>query len=248
MNAYGYLFQGCNIGPDGVLNDGLNVPEILSAIQKKYLGNANIVIDSAPTDVLYGGNVQSSTPNAFSHVHQTKIFSQIVPVFNKYYYSNLSVLQKVNEWSNYNYYAFNTTMSNDSESSKYILPDYPYIVYYDKLLLTCIGYDDNNGLYSELDTSYTHPLLQGLISDSYDITYSYFLLGIDKDSSTKSLIIEKNNGSWILDNDAGVLTFYDRIDTATTVKQVSRSNAPRISFYRYEGLYGEANILNGQDL
>ena len=150
--------------------------------------------------------------------------------------------------SNYNYYAFNTTMSNDSESSKYILPDYPYIVYYDKLLLTCIGYDDNNGLYSELDTTYTHPLLQGLISDSYDITYSYFLLGIDKDSSTKSLIIEKNNGSWILDNDAGVLTFYDRIDTATTVKQVSRSNAPRISFYRYEGLYGEANILNGQDL
>jgi hypothetical protein len=168
-------------------------------------------------------------------------------VSNKYYYLERSELQKIEEWSNYNYFAFSTTMSNDSESLKYILPDYPYIAYYDNLLLTCIGYDENKGLYSSLDTTYTHPLLQGLISDSYDITYSYQLKGINKNNDAK-FILEKNNGSWILDNDAGVLTFYDIIDPATNAKQVSRSNAPRISFYRYEGLYGEANILSGQDL
>jgi len=245
MAAYRYLFQGCNIGPDGVLNDGLNIPEILSAIQKKYLGNANIVIDTSPNDVTYGGNIDFSTPNAFPYIHQTKIFSQIVPLPNP---SSIDSLIKVEDWSNYNYFAFNTTMSNDSQSSKYILPDYPYIAYYDKLLLTCIGYDNNNGLYSSLDTTYTHPLLQGSISDSYDISYIYFLYGIDKDNPINNIIINKNNVSWILDHDAGVLTFYDIIDPATGIIQVSRSNAPRISFYRYEGLYGEARILSGQDL
>jgi len=245
MSTYGYLFQGCNIGPDGVLNDGLNVPEILSAIQKKYLGIANIGIDTGPDDVIYSGNIEYSTPNAFPYIHQTKIFSQIVPVPNP---SKPGNLEEVKGWSNYNYFAFNTTMSNDSQSSKYILPDYPYIAYYDRLLLTCIGYDENTGLYSSLDTTYTHPLLQGLILDTYDITYSYRLYGINKIDNERDYLLDKKNGFWILDNDAGVLTFYDRIDPATTVKQVSRSNAPRISFYRYEGLYGEANILSGQDL
>jgi len=248
MSINKYLFQGSNIGPNGILNDGQNIPEMLTAIQKKYLGQANIVIDTPYFTANYGGNIINNTPNAFQYIHQSKIFGQIVPLLNPLFPS-ITFENSINipSWSNYEYFAFNTQMSNDFNSIKYTSLQYPYIAYYQNLLLTCIGYDNNKGLYSNLDTTYTHPLLQGAISGSYDITYSPILLGINKDTGNPYQIVQ-DDGSWILDTDAGVLTFYDLNDSTTSLTQVSRSNAPTISFYRYEGLYGEANILNGQDL
>ena len=34
-----YLFQGSNIGPNGVLADAIDIPEMMYLIQKKFLGS-----------------------------------------------------------------------------------------------------------------------------------------------------------------------------------------------------------------
>jgi hypothetical protein len=53
---------------------------------------------------------------------------------------------------------------------------------------------------------------------------------------------DSNYGSWLLDADSGVLTFYDRINLAQYA--VDADNPPRITFWRYEGLTGNSGIVN----
>ena len=95
--------------------------------------------------------------------------------------------------------------------------------------------------YSNYYPTYVHPLLVNAISRSYDVTYNSRIF---QNNGTTSIL--DTNGYPLIDNDAGTLVFYDsnRIGTA----QVGPNNLPRISFYRYEGLFGEASILQGQDL
>ena len=236
MADTGYIFQGQNIGTDGVLRDGQDIPEILYSIQKKFFGAANVVIDTSYLSVEFGGDIQNSQPNAFIRTHQTSLYSQKVPLQNPiglifedgpiqgYRLPNPEHIQEV-QWSNYNYYCYGIYMINDNNSKKYISCNYPYIAYYKDLLLTAI-YPGQSANYEGLDTTYTHPLLQGAISGSYDITYTPILLGINKYSGG-SFQITQDNGSWILDTDAGVLTFYDVNDPSTSLTQVSRTNAPR---------------------
>jgi len=239
-----YIFKGNTIGPNGIYDDGQNIPELLYAVQKKNLGVANVVIDASYLSINYGGNYASSAPNAFIRTHQNNLYAQYVPLQNPINAINIDdnnfiivdskTIQKVN-WSNYGYFCFGETMSNDNISQKYISYNYPYIAYYKDLLLTAIGVDLSQ-TYTELDTTYTHPLLQNAISSYYDSSY-FNELGLS------NILVANINGSWILDTDAGVITFYDK-----SIPQVSRTNPPRISFFRYEGLFGEANILQGQDL
>ena len=250
-----YIFNGSNIGPNGRFNDLQNVPEILYALQKKVYGNTNIIIDRSYLTSGTGGNIITQTPNAFAHSHQLNIYSQYVPFLNPFNTSansftiNNAIL--VTSWSNFNYYGFGSFMSNDSLSTKYICKDYPYIAFYSNLLLSApsIFTSRNNGLYSNIDTTYTHPLLENTISGFYDLSYRPYLIGVMNCNDTIPVEIITTNGSWILDNDSGVITFYDsNFRGVRNPKQVSRSNPPRISFFRYEGLFGEANILQGQDL
>jgi len=244
MADTGYLFQGTTIGDDGIFYDGQNVPELLYALQKKFFGSANIVIDKSYLSVTYGGDHTVQQPNAYIRTHQTSLYAQKVPFNNPFFipinniitFSNYQII----DWSNYNYYCYNTPMSNDNNSKKYICCNYPYIAYYESLLLTCIKYTENTGYYKNYDTTYTHPLLQNAISSTYDNSYPLSLY-----SDIDSRDIPPIDGSWTLDTDAGVITFYD---LNISITQVSRSNPPRISFFRYEGLFGEANILEGQDL
>jgi len=249
-----YLFKGSNIGPNGIFRDSQNVPELLYALQKKLNGNTNITIDTSYLTTGTGGNFNSFTPNAFANNHQLNIFSQYVPLSNPFgssaisFNTNRAIL--VNSWSNFNYYGFASPMSNDLLSSKYISIEYPYIAFYSNLLLTSptIFRNQNTGDYRNLDTTYTHPLLQNTISGFYDLSYKPYLIGRRRDNNNPTEILS-TNGAWTLDTDSGVITFYDSNTTGTTqAVQVSRSNPPRISFFRYEGLFGEANILQGQDL
>jgi hypothetical protein len=139
-------------------------------------------------------------------------------------------------------------MSNDDLSAKYISNEYPYIAYYSNLLLTYIP--AGTSVYSNLDVAYGHPLLQNAISEYYDSSYVTTLYSKQR-TNGQFIKLEKTDGYWAVDTDGGIVTFYDS-NTRTAIglsqKQVSRSNPPRISFYRYEGLFGEANILEGQDL
>jgi len=55
-------------------------------------------------------------------------------------------------------------------------------------------------------------------------------------------------GSWLLDCDSGILTFYDDINSTNTGATVDADlNPPRISFWRYEGLIGNNTVMNVQD-
>lgn len=62
-------------------------------------------------------------------------------------------------------------------------------------------------------------------------------------SSNTYINLTTTNGYWIIDPSTGILTFYDNNSV-----NLNRYNPPRISFYRYEGLFGDAAILQGQDL
>ena len=247
-----YLFRGLNIGSTSIFDDSINVPEFLSLLSKKFFGYVNTV----PDNFYYSEDVPSfqySTPNGFPYLHQNKLNSQVIPLSNPLvdtsrfsaitttYSLKLEAMSKDPTFSNYNYFYFNKNMKNDSLSSKYISKDYPYIAFYSNLLLTNISINERSStsLYkNNFDITYVHPLLQNAISINYDYSYSYNLY-----QSDGTTIITPFNGSWLVDTDVGAVSFYDR-----TVPQVGSNNLPRISFFRYEGLIGEASILQGQDL
>lgn len=240
-----YLFQGATIGPAGIFNDTQNVPEMLYLIQKKFFGLANTLPDLNIVSETFPNSI-FQIPNAFPYVHQSKIYSQFVPLsnplisnpFNSSYIDPNKCYKSVT-FSNFNQPTFfGRTMLTNQNSSRYVSSEYPYIAFYSNILLTSVTKNATT-LYGAFATSYGHPLLQNTISGFYDLTYTPHLY-----FSNTGLEIFNNNGYWLLDTDAGVVTFYD---ANTAGNQVTANNPPLISFFRYEGLFGEANILSGQD-
>ena len=144
---------------------------------------------------------------------------------------------------NSNYPNFDVfTRCNDTLSSKWISREYPYIAFYSNVLLTSIYNLENNptSLYSNFATSYEHPLLVNSIASRYDITYFVTLRTHD---ATKEYY--ESDGYWQLDNDTGIVMFFD---SNTRESQVRATHPPRASFFRYEGLFGDASITEGQYL
>jgi hypothetical protein len=244
-----YFFKGSNIGPNGVLKDAIDVPEYLYLLSKKFFGFVNTV----PDLIYYSEDTPSfqfETPNGFPFLQQKKLYSQIVPYSNPMVDTNTYALKPNSliydpSFSNYNYFYFNTFMNNDSMSKKYISKEYPYIAFYSNLLLTGIDTVSrySKTLYSNFNTAYVHPLLQNAISKNYDGSYDYRL---NYSNGTRQIL--QNNGYWLVDTDAGSVNFYDSNSFVAGVNyQVNSNNPPRISFFRYEGLFGEASILQGQD-
>jgi hypothetical protein len=236
-----YLFQGSNIGPNGLLRDAQNIPEMMYLIIKKNFGLANTIPDR-----LYASetvpNTRNAIPNAFPFIHQRKLYSQDVPLSNP-------MVRSIQTLNNNNYIDHSFSNTNklfwgnqtlvEFQSSKYINCNYPYICYYSNLLLTNTIRGNPITAYSNFNTSYGHPLLINAISEFYDTTYRPYLYY----SNTGNRIVG-TDGYWLLDPDAGIVTFYD---SNTGGSQVNSNNPPRISFFRYEGLFGEANILSSQD-
>jgi hypothetical protein len=241
-----YLFLGSNIGPDGVLRDTQNIPEMMFLMTKKFLGIPTTIPDLIYTQETRP-NLRNGIPNAFQYIHQTKIYSQAVPLSNPIGRLNGTFISG-NAIIDINYsnqsipLLFGKTINYDENSSKYISKSIPYITYYSNLLLTNVTNTRTRkplSLYVNNETTYGHPFLQNTISPYYDFTYSYILT-----HSNTGSVIENFDGYSILDVDTGLLTFYD---SNTSGSQVNSNNPPRISFFRYEGLFGEANILSGQD-
>lgn len=111
---------------------------------------------------------------------------------------------------------------------------YPYLVYYTNVPMTSINGNQSFACY---DTN-------GILFSNNGIPYFY------GDGSSYNIILTANDttilyfgqisyGSWLMDTDSGVLTFYDDVTAAT----VDAANPPIISFWRYEGLTGNANIV-----
>ena len=241
-----YLFRGSNIGPNGIFRDGQNVPEMLYLIQKKFFGLANTLVDVNFTAEALP-NFVYKVPNAFPYIHQTKLYSQFVPTSNPLVSNPEDSLSldpnkcyRDTTFPNFNQDTyFGIDMLSDANSSRFSSLIYPYIAFYSNILLTNIT-SPGQTLYVNLDTTYANPLLQNAISGYYDYSYTPHLY-----FSNTGGEITNDNGYWLLDTDVGTITFYD--SNASTGPQVSRNNPPRISFFRYEGLFGEANILSSQE-
>ena len=246
-----YLFNGSNIGPSGLLSDALNIPEMLFFMQKKFLGIPLTVPDTVYSTEAQPNN-KTFTQNSFPNSHFIKRYAQLVPLSNymspsatSFGVFNITRARIDNNFSQ-NFVNlipskfFDKVFTYQANTSRYISLSEPYIVYYSNILLEPIGSFINSDKYSNFCPTYGHPLLVNSISQYYDISYSPRLV-----FSNTRIQIFPTNGYWLLDNDSGLLTFYD---SNTSGNQVSTSNPPRISFYRYEGLFGEANILQGQDL
>ena len=250
-----YIFRGSNIGPFGVTRDTIDIPEMMYLITKKIFGYPNTI-----PDIIYSSELAPSIlptrniPNAFPNIFQSKVYSQQVPIPNPLSRISIGTISVFDpsvcyidrNFSNvyrntFNYYTQN--ISNDLLSSRWANPNYPYICYYSNLLLT--NYNPRSRFTSSLYpnsnyiTTFIHPLLVNAIPSTYDYSYNPILY-----ENNGSTVIEPPNGYWILDTDAGNIVFYDNI---TSGPRITGSNLPRISFYRYEGLFGEANILSSQE-
>jgi hypothetical protein len=245
-----YLFRGQTVGPNGVVNDAIDIPEMMYAIQKKFLGIPNTIPDILYSSEFYP-SVSGNVPNAFPNIHQLKMYSQVVPLSNPasgrspigtvIFDPTTSTIDPVFVNSNFPSF-FGYTMSNDLLSSRWVCNSYPYICFYSNVLLTSVyqlsRFQTTN--YSNFATSYGHPLLVNSISGRYDVTY---LPRLYTNNGLNTYI--EVDGYWQLDNDTGIVMFFDN---NTIQAQVTAANAPRMSFYRYEGLFGEASVTQGQYL
>jgi len=244
--TYRYLFEGKTIGNNSNIRfDTINIPEMMFIITKKMFGIPNTIPDLIYSSE-YKPDTRNNTGNAFPSIYQNKIFSQDIPQSNpmgiRSLFSPINAILD-DSWSNYNYSPiYGINICNDNLSKRYFSKTHPYICYYSNLLLSPLtNYFGrfSGSLYRTIPT-YLHPLLINSISARHDFTY--YIQMYQSDGITP---IEPNDGFPLIDNDTGIVIFYD---SNTLTRQVTPSNLPRISFYRYEGLFGEASILKGQDL
>tara|TARA_Y100000741_G_scaffold360928_1_gene344034 strand:- start:3004 stop:8058 length:5055 start_codon:yes stop_codon:yes gene_type:complete len=88
-----------------------------------------------------------------------------------------------------------------------------------------IKYDNDNNI---KEISFYHNLLEDSIPYNYDYKGSYSYELYKKNNS----LINYTEGDWIVDNESGILSFYDRIEG------VDQNNPPKITFYKYNGNKG----------
>jgi len=211
------------VGLVGNRADGVDPSEILNLLLKKTFNipNAKPYKNYAFDSAFY---------NSTLHLNSRNVYSQIVP---EYVDKNTLIIDPT--WYNPAYISADNTYG-----VKYILPNYPYISYYSNVLMIKAETDGisffvgNNDLGINL-TQNTIPKNYGK-NDVPSLSYDYTLTSFD--NSFTLFFGDLTCGSWLLDSDSGVLTFYDTV-TATTV---NATYPPRISFWRYEGLTGNSGI------
>ena len=222
-------FQEPLVGPGatGWRNDGVDPTEILNYLFKKSFGipNAQSYYDYA--------NDFSGSYNSTQSIKNNYIYSQKIPNSK-----DLSDLIFINNWLNLGHQT-NGDVPDTTYGYKYISSNYPYLAYYSNVLMKT--------------TNPTSPSLSFMVGNAPDnvtsknmIPYFYgdgtsYNIQLYDYNGTNSLIFgDQNAGSWIMDTDSGILTFYDDVTGAT----VNADNPPRITFWRYEGLTGNSGIVN----
>ena len=212
-----------------VLSDGVDPTEILNFLFKKSFGIAN-------TKSYYDYNSETGGFYSTPFTNLNSLYSQKIPTS----VSDIFPLNKITDWINPN-----------GGGEKWVSSNFPYIIYYSSIVMRpCIGSQFSNTFYcgssftnSVGDLAYSN-FSKNAIPNNYgdgipfdNISFRHFVY-----SSDGTELPSENNGtggSWILDTDSGVLTFYD----AVTARLVNNANPPRISYWRYEGLTGNANIV-----
>ena len=212
--------------------DAISPNEAIYFLLKKSLGYPN----TAPHGPLL--SELANNYNSFPFLTMTKQYNQLIPASNP----NDYILDT--SWSNFGYRSVYTSFRSDTISKRYYSSNYPYIAMYSNLLLTSLRAEGAPFTQFEYDTtypSYGHQLLVNAIPLTFDPrkTYRWSLFTSNGD------VIDPTDGFWLFDTDAGVITFYD---SNTTIPQVTNTNLPIFTFYRYEGLIGTTNVATTQDL
>lgn len=96
----------------------------------------------------------------------------------------------------------------------------------------------NNMSYKAKDDNGVNPL-QGSVPFNYDNAGGYGVLLYRKTSGSPGAQISDGVGEWVVDPDAGVLTFYEYSDVSSYVDE---STPPYLSFYRYIGDTGLTSV------
>lgn len=212
--------------------DSITPAEGISYLLKKSLGIAN----TKP----HGSLLSEASITSYPFIFNTKQYAQTIPLPLP---GDFVIDPK---FSNFGYTIENgTTCINDITSTRFYSQSYPYIALYNNVLLTAVSLDPiANSVYNGTTSysSYSHPLLKQSISKYFDPNANYpWTL-----TTSNGVTIDTADGYWLCDTDSGVITLYD---SNTTVSQLSRTNPPRFTFYRYEGLIGaNVNIVSTQDL
>jgi len=188
--------------------------QIINLLYKKYLDLPNTSPDIR--NVALEEKISSA-----KNIYIQNNFSQYIPLSNPNDYHTIATFPT----------SFGVTI-------KKISSNYPYIAYYEKLLLESAPRYNNN--------SFTHSNLNRIILGSYNNSYSPTIYNYD---TTRNITQEGENlalsdSKFInIDSDSGVLTFYNFVNSNI----VTYFYPPVISFYRYEGVVGtDATFLKIQ--
>jgi len=196
-------------------------------------------------DTIPRGSVTGEVTNnydAYQFITVGKQYNQPIPPLNP----NDFILDPT--WSNFGYRSGFKIFSSDSISRRYYSSKYPYIALYSNLRLTSIANDppaNNRFGYGTSFPSYGHTLLVNAIPITFVNNSIQSNIYRWRLSDSNNTFIDPTDGYWLCDTDSGVITFFD---SNTTVRQITNSNPPNFTFYRYEGLIGTTNVASTQDL
>ena len=199
----------------------------INYIYKKILGKPTTLIEEhslQEPNVIFGNNIHSHL-NIFAN--QTFLRDSIP-------YNVPTSLESTNfDDDNNNIIGSKIGKSDSTNTIKKFIKLPMYYIPGSKLM------DSNNNITS---FSFYLNLLEDSIPYNYDSqgTYNYILYRFDTNNFTY-IQLNTNEADWILDNDTGILTFYNSINSNIPESQhISITNPPYISFYKYiggKGLY-----------
>lgn len=242
--------------------DGIDPTEILNYMFKKQFGIPN----ARPYSTYNTEATQSSLPNST----KDRQFSQEIP-----YECPIDIYEDINFRSNIaNNQNINiicganlTDYTNaDYNQARYISSNRPYLVFYSNIIMKPVNTNSKLSFYA---VDYTNPfnvLTQNAISYYYSLKnnniynnisdqarlYNSQLKLYDITGTTELSFGSRIFGSWLIDTDSGIVTFYDDVNISITddegltitIRVDGINNLPRISFWRYEGLIGNNTLMN----
>jgi len=209
---------------NSIFSDGVNPTEKLNYLFKKSFGIAN-------TKSYYDYSLDSTNFKSSIFLTINSTYSQYIPTTQQ----ELEPLIVVDGWTNPSW------PGTLNSGIKKISSNYPYIAKYENVLLTdSVGYSNSfsgdKGLAEQGHPVFTNQAIPYYYGDGSTFNHIVFNSNTNTQLSFGSVV----DGSWLLDTDSGVLTFYDAVQTAV----VNVNNPPRLTFWRYEGLIGNSGIVN----
>lgn len=237
------------IGTD-IRQDGIDPTEILNYLFKKSFGIPN-------GKAYYTYNNEFTTYNSTPSIKNKYIYSQKIPntivkptIINNSLDPTDNNFNEDSNWSNIGYPNAYTGGYTNALGQKYVSNIYPYLAYYNNVKMISTGYPNTTtpiapsfmvgNIVRGVVTCLSTDIIPYFYGDATSPNNYKIKLTDDSDPPNELIFGEPTSGSWIMDTDSGVLTFYDDITTGLTV---NNANPPRISYWRYEGLTGNANIV-----